>query len=977
MVKGEISVREMIKRCIERLDGKASKQQIIDWINENYTNVNQSTIELHLYSLSVNVSGRINHARNQRERPLNADYDFLYKKGNEYEIYDRDKHGNYGLMESNGKVVVTKDGIPLSNYTDSPLLKFLKDDMIMHANYQPIVIKILLEKGNELEYTATVKEISDKIKLLNFDRDYSPNDAINAVKDALKKFVTFDNEKASLHLDQFSSNDIPECLRVCGQKIAHWHINEITKKKFDVWHILPGSRDEKFPYLDEFIETNSIGIGWAKVGDVSNLTEEQIKEEFVNQYEEGKGSFLDFTKIQQKDLIVLSRGLEEIIDFGIVVSDYYHKDVVKPSYPHRKDLVWLKQGPIRAEDLPNPTLAGFIATCGKIIQRREEMINVLLGKNTMTNTKYFLVQVTEFGSKNIINNGFYSHTDWQETPRDEDHGKVKVGDLLLVYFGYKAIDFQKTLKMIYEVDSISENNVKFQLKPWKTLKGLLREDVQQAVDSGKLSENFNRLSQQGFNITEIPKSDIDYILGSVVSGSGMDTDVTSQYKEFFDILERKNQFIFYGPPGTGKTWTAKQIAEEYVKNSDVHNFSDDQYYKYIIEVIKNAALLNGYALFEHSVNHYTLKNSNKEIRLFVAFSQQGKTEPHKCSVFVPAATAKFLAGESEEEHYIIIVNSDTKNFVVFPHQFVIENFRLASGDNWDVTGKKDHTFNVEIYSDKAQVGGIRNASNYLHNVDILFDKDAIPCRYVEKITFHQSYSYEEFIEGIRPKTSDNKKYVTYPIQAGIFKKLCHCAKLDGAQRYLLLIDEINRGNMSKIFGELITLIEKDKRNDEVKLPYSKERFSIPENIFIIGTMNTADRSLVHIDAALRRRFAFCELMPDISLLGKTIGKIHLGKLLEEINKRIRTAGMRDKQIGHSYFMSEEEPISGIEDLQFAFANEILPLLREYFYDDEDGLRIILGNQFLDDEGNVIPEWKTSLDSFEEAIKTAYPNAIEQ
>jgi len=230
MVKGEIPVREMIKRSIERLGGKATKKQIIDWINENYTDVNESTIDLHLYSLSVNAPGRINHGRNQKERPLNDDYDFLYKKGNDFEIYDSSKHGKYELIESNGKIVVAKEGIPLSNDTDSPLLKFLKDEMKMQANYQPIVIKILLEKGNESGYTATIKEVREKIQELNFDRDDFLNDAISSVAGALKKFVSFTDEKANLHLDQFSAGDIPTCLKICGQEIAKWHITNIVKK---------------------------------------------------------------------------------------------------------------------------------------------------------------------------------------------------------------------------------------------------------------------------------------------------------------------------------------------------------------------------------------------------------------------------------------------------------------------------------------------------------------------------------------------------------------------------------------------------------------------------------------------------------------------------------------------------------------------------------------------------------------------------
>src|SRR5690606_6254361 len=171
----------------------------------------------------------------------------------------------------------------------------------------------------------------------------------------------------------------------------------------------------------------------------------------------------------------------------------------------------------------------------------------------------------------------------------------------------------------------------------------------------------------------------------------------------------------------------------------------------------------------------------------------------------------------------------------------------------------------------------------------------------EFVTFHQSYTYEDFVEGIKPvmiediEEQDNLKY---EIKSGIFKELCKRAENDPNNEYALFIDEINRGNVSQIFGELITLIEHDKRKGEkneltLTLPYSRNLFSVPKNLFIIGTMNTADRSVEALDTALRRRFSFTEMPPKPELI-KTEGKvengivhgINLSILLEIINKRI-------------------------------------------------------------------------------------------
>ena len=201
---------------------------------------------------------------------------------------------------------------------------------------------------------------------------------------------------------------------------------------------------------------------------------------------------------------------------------------------------------------------------------------------------------------------------------------------------------------------------------------------------------------------------------------------------------------------------------------------------------------------------------------------------------------------------------------------------------------------------------------------------------------------------------------------GIFKQFCEQARADSENSYVMIIDEINRGNISKIFGELITVIEKDKRGTDVLLPYSKKKFNVPPNVYIIGTMNTADRSIAQIDTALRRRFAFEELMPMPELVSNEIDGISLQKLLEELNNRIRGEGiaLRDKQIGHSYFMK----VKNLSDLRITFAVEIVPLLQDYFYSDYKKLADILSSDFIDSEKMMIKEkWQKDDASFKIAI----------
>ena len=246
---------------------------------------------------------------------------------------------------------------------------------------------------------------------------------------------------------------------------------------------------------------------------------------------------------------------------------------------------------------------------------------------------------------------------------------------------------------------------------------------------------------------------------------------------------------------------------------------------------------------------------------------------------------------------------------------------------------------------------------------------------IEFVTFHQSYSYEEFVEGIKPFIrewgTDSNKDLAYIGNDGIFKNICNEAEKNlrkkseenndkyiinpNAPRYVLIIDEINRGNISKIFGELITLIEEDKRignNYQIKttLPYSKESFGVPKNLYILGTMNTSDRSIASIDIALRRRFKFVEMMPNSDLVADF--KCNFKKIFESMNTKIKILLDRDHQIGHSYFIKTKYENADIETLKEIWFDSIIPLLNEYFYGDWEKLQAILG-EAREDENSFI------------------------
>ena len=277
------------------------------------------------------------------------------------------------------------------------------------------------------------------------------------------------------------------------------------------------------------------------------------------------------------------------------------------------------------------------------------------------------------------------------------------------------------------------------------------------------------------------------------------------------------------------------------------------------------------------------------------------------------------------------------------------------------TGKTWHTVTRAVaVVENRDVGAV--AQEERATVKRLFEEHRGAGR-IEVVTFHQNTTYEDFVEGIRPvlahagsagaKTPSQPGSVgdvRYELSRGVFRRIAERAASDPNRRYVLVIDEINRGNIARIFGELITLIEDSKRvgrNDEarVTLPGSKTDFGVPENLYVVGTMNTADRSIALLDTALRRRFMFEEMMPDPSHPGisRDVDGIDCRKLLATMNRRIAVLLDREHQIGHTYFLG----VDTLAALASTFRTRIVPLLQEYFHDDWEKIRAVLNqNSFV-------------------------------
>lgn len=288
-----------------------------------------------------------------------------------------------------------------------------------------------------------------------------------------------------------------------------------------------------------------------------------------------------------------------------------------------------------------------------------------------------------------------------------------------------------------------------------------------------------------------------------------------------------------------------------------------------------------------------------------------------------------VKSEEESSKTIVLPHRESRKVKIHPLNCIIYG---APG-----TGK---TYSTAEYA-QAIIEGVSLVDFKANNTDrkTVMEKynKLIEAKQIVFTTFHQSYGYEEFIQGLRPDTKSDK--MTFKTMDGVFKQIADKALGDPDKNYVIIIDEINRANISKVFGELITLIEDDKRWGEINQTsatlQSGNLFTVPNNLYIVGTMNSADKSISLIDAALRRRFEFIEQKPDSSLVVDPILKDILEKLNDALASQLDSA---DLLIGHSYFMGKTEA-----DLPKILNNSIIPLLYEYFYDNKKKVATVLGD----------------------------------
>ncbi|MEO2215326.1 AAA family ATPase [Paenibacillus amylolyticus] len=418
---------------------------------------------------------------------------------------------------------------------------------------------------------------------------------------------------------------------------------------------------------------------------------------------------------------------------------------------------------------------------------------------------------------------------------------------------------------------------------------------------------------------------VEYI-GEMVS----EGELAEHYMDMALSLKRRGQIILYGPPGTGKTYTAKKFIELcsekdstkprlwlystklhmegavnwYVKRGLCTTIAEDDFIL-TVHVSDTQNSIIGLAKVKYSKGEKYKNEEGEELY---------KNHFEDIYYFKPSLTTSLLnkhyqGAEDEINEVCATVNSQNNA----DRKLVSNNLKEAIIACLNEISERDKI--IEI---------IKN-----------IDNEIVP---LQMCTFHPSFSYEDFIEGYKP-IQTNEGLVAFRLEDGIFKEYCKQAEKNPDTDYYFIIDEINRGNTAKVFGEIITLLELDKRNTTLTLPQSKTRFAIPSNLYIIGTMNSADRSISSLDVALRRRFALIEIPSEPECLHNTISyekngedcKQELSSLLEEINSRLKTEmGISsNKYIGHGYFYQDGQEIEEPLELRDILKFEILPILMEY------------------------------------------------
>ncbi|WFN33473.1 AAA family ATPase [Methanogenium sp. S4BF] len=786
----------------------------------------------------------------------------------------------------------------------------------------------------------------------------------------------------------------------------------------NIWKVAPG--ENAYLWDNKFWQDNEIvSINWG--GLYENLKKELFTADKETIKKAADGS--DYTANQHikflyefklGDIIVANRGKNSFIGYGVVKSDpKYRKDDDDNCYLCR-DVLWQETD----LNISIPNDSGLIGKCNQTIASLsfDQFTKYILER--ISERKYWVMNPSFCNPKTKIITGLCFWNRW----RDENYIHLDSWKVFVEKYGADALTFSDPAEFkthynnAYNDKSHSGSLYKYLFSLKKGDIVLINEGKTRIVGKGVLSSetyyddepqksyyhdvdweetNLNipipkdmkgKFSQR---VTELTKDEYERIMNRMTPKPIIDTGMLDQ------LLERKKQVILYGPPGTGKTFLAtKYISSSGITGYNFHNqnLSDKKFYSITIYEPHDGevkSLKMGDTFRYEWSKRFGKSDANPNWQEYYDEIQEGD--------FGFAYTAE------KAKRYTTVVKCIQKNvdFLIFevitqfngPTYAQIKNSDLPKNNPRINFGKMSFSILGLSNNDVNEIISLSDGISP-ESLGITVQQNTEFVKNTRFVTFHPSFAYEDFIEGLRPE-ADDEGCIHYQVEDGVFKEFARQAfnvllqtagiekkwvkgknipelteeECDSALEsvseapFYLIIDEINRGDISRIFGELITLLEADKRlcaenGLPITLPYSKTRFGIPPNLYIIGTMNTADKSIALVDIALRRRFGFFEMMPDSDVLRELLvsndAKVQeifdiAIAVHEQLNNAILEKYDRDHQIGHSYFVKlkdERTPDDACGSLEFIWYYEVLPLLQEYFYDSPKKLSEILGKDFV-------------------------------
>ncbi len=716
-----------------------------------------------------------------------------------------------------------------------------------------------------------------------------------------------------------------------------------------------------------------------------NIFDDDIFENFANNALYGYGSTGTVSPI----LFVLSNGRYPIIN-GVTIEGLRETKLSKNSK--------FKNNISKLQDIKNyKEYSGiFHELLEKLQINNFEELDRLLYTIVQQKPKYWLISnnpkeydaIPAFKSLKIIDWGNVRNT------------KIVTGDIVYIYSSkpIQAITIKtKVIKADFDASELLNNDSKYLRGFKRDKKNYFRLELLGFIDEMNLMNlKLNRLQNHGLKRNIQGKQEIKSrkLLKYIEKYENIQNEENNTGEEQVKDKSINSNFpeanlnqILYGPPGTGKTYhTVNKALEIIFKNEDDTKIIEHQHqHQKLNKSIKDIKfILQKKHISEEERKILTIafdyyKSKEKGQIEFVTFHQtygyeefvegiKADTNDNEEAIYKKENGIFKILSKKAEKNYFEYKNSQNSNtYQTINSELLINDFanfveeQIEMGNKVELVGEnfKNKSYLSKVNKDRK--GGFRSFTTGGSVKNQSLAKDII------------LRDYEKFYEGevktyndIKPKFESQSTYhgnALYYLE--LFKKLKDFQKDDylimderKLKNYVLIIDEINRGNISKIFGELITLIETSKRIDakeelKIKLSYSgdtEDPFGVPSNLFIVGTMNTADRSIAPIDTALRRRFVFEEILPKPKLLQTdghdlVIEGINIRKILKAINLRIEYLYDRDHTIGHSYFMD----IKTYQDLVFKMKNNIIPLLAEYFYENWENIQLIFNNnEFIQD-----------------------------